>query len=147
MEGMVGIGSIFGPVIGSVLYQTSGYSATFYVLGAAMAPSCLFILKIKTIPQTPGSNESVNKTIVDPIKQDDSSQVLLSSDPTSPQETQPEIPKPEPTKQSLVKLTYKDLLKNPRVNFAAMASGVSAMVNGFLEPTLDLRMTDYPSVT
>ena len=50
MEGVVGIGSTFGPVIGSLLYETFGYSATFYILGACIAPSSLYILSLKTIP-------------------------------------------------------------------------------------------------
>ena len=51
MEGVVGIGSTSGPVIGSLLYDSFGYSATFYIIGALIAPSSLLILCLKTIPQ------------------------------------------------------------------------------------------------
>ena len=36
------------------------------------------------------------------------------------------------------------LLKIPRVLFAGMTAAVSAMVFGFLEPTLNLHLQEYP---
>ena len=46
-----------------------------------------------------------------------------------------------------MQLTYTCLLKNPRVAFGAMTSAVMALVYGCVEPTLNLRLGDYQSVT
>lgn len=51
MEGVVGVGCVFGPVMGSFVYNYLGFATTFYIFGAAMAPSCIFVLCIGKKPK------------------------------------------------------------------------------------------------
>ena len=44
MESSVGVGCVFGPVMGSLVYQFVGYAKTFYIFGAVMAPNCLLVI-------------------------------------------------------------------------------------------------------
>ena len=43
MEGVVGIGITFSPVMGSFIYQAVGFSATFYIFGVSMSPVSLAV--------------------------------------------------------------------------------------------------------
>ena len=38
LEGIVGIGFAASPVIGSLIYESVGFSDTFYIVGAVLAP-------------------------------------------------------------------------------------------------------------
>ena len=44
MEGIVGVGITVSPIAGSFVYEAVGFSTTFYIFGAAMAPMSFVIL-------------------------------------------------------------------------------------------------------
>ena len=44
MEGVVGIGITISPILGSFIYNAVGFSTTFYIFGALLAPLALLIL-------------------------------------------------------------------------------------------------------
>lgn len=49
MEGIVGVGCTFSPVLGSFVYSNVGFSTTFYIFGGCMLPiSLLNFFALKT---------------------------------------------------------------------------------------------------
>ena len=51
MEGFVGIGITVSPIIGVFIYQALGFSMTFYIFGAAMAPISIMVFFTLTNPK------------------------------------------------------------------------------------------------
>lgn len=152
MEGVVGIGCVFGPVMGSFVYNYVGFATTFYIFGGAMAPSCIFVLFIGKKPVDDETDKKGEGIIAEydevRLECDDTGNALLPDTPPSIKVKKAATSLDEPAAQEKkFQLTYSKLLCNPRINFAAMACGVSSLANGFLEPTLSLRLADYPEVT
>lgn len=50
-EGFVGIGITMGPIIGSLVYAFMGFSKTFFIFGALMAPASLLVVCILPSPK------------------------------------------------------------------------------------------------
>ena len=50
-EGFVGIGITAGPILGSLVYSYLGFSKTFFIFGAVMAPASFLVLSILPSPK------------------------------------------------------------------------------------------------
>ena len=81
MEGVVGIGITASPVLGSFVYSAVGFSQTFFIFGALMAPSSLLALctmpSVQELKRRNGHEEERAPTFLD--KQDE--QLLKNSSP------------------------------------------------------------------
>ena len=59
-EGFVGIGCTLGPILGAFIYQAVGFSYTFYIFGAAMAPFALLICSCLDKPKLGSQQDEVD---------------------------------------------------------------------------------------
>jgi len=47
MEGVMGVGFALGPIVGNYIDNAVGFSNTYFIVGAALAPSALLVLCLR----------------------------------------------------------------------------------------------------
>ena len=125
VEGAVGIGCTVGPILGAFIYDAVGFSTTFYIIGASIAPFALLICSCLPKPTQDGQEEEEEEEVVE--KPD-----LLRVDSTIEVEA-----------IQVGEITYGRLFCNMRVLFATLTATMCAIFFGAPEPILSLRLDDY----
>ena len=121
LETAVGIGMVSGPVLGTILYNILGFSPIFFIQGVLfMLVSPLLYCCIPAI-----------------VDQRDEHDVLVEE----PHEH--EILLIEQAEKHTTKLTYTNMLKQPRVLFAALAAMLVNAMWACFEPVLAIRIDEF----
>ena len=137
LEAMSGIGLIVGFMGGSYIFATLGFEMTYFVFGG-MLPVVAVIVRI--------AFGCIDSQANDPLEQhllpEESAAVTPQS---SPRSTDNEIASTQaggPVTGDR-HVTYVELLKCPRIVFAAISCCLSNVVFSAMEPVLALRMVDF----
>ena len=149
LEATFGIGLIFGPLAGALLFNQFGFEKTFYIYGTAFL-CCVFCIYYFTEPikndhlipvtgmsETGGypavksssnrlSHETSNKSQI--IDESDASSNDIASNSTDADDQD--------------KISYRSLLMNPNYVMAALAGCVAQFIYAFMEPILAKRLED-----
>ena len=139
LEAMCGIGLIVGFMGGSYIFATLGFEMTYFVFGGVLLVVAVIV--------------RIAFSFIDGKSTGTLDEHLLSDESATPQSSL-QSPEDDVTSsqaggpiQGDQHVTYFELLKCPRIVFAAISCCLSSVVFATMEPILALRMADFSLTT